>query len=775
MKRIQENSAIWDLHIHTCKCPKGSSEFVKYDKEKFIEKIRKEFDSNDDFQLFSFTDHNQISIDVYQEYIDQGGKTNFLVGVEQDTYFDEKVDNDSKHLIIYFDIDISNFNNNIKFLEEYNSFVNQKKKKISELLNFLVRKKIKFVLSPHAWKQGKRGIENKWTTEDIVNDEAHKYTDQFFCFWEAQGYSSIAKAEEFLKSFDMEDKISIISFSDSNNFEKLKSYIQNPWQWFKSLPNFKGLELIATENSRIFPIKHYMDEANFGNLIGKIVLKDQEIKLSDKLNCIIGGRGSGKSLLLDMIATNLSEVDIPYERKQYIDNFSVKIFNYGNGEIGKNNFAFDYFKQSYVSELFNSNDYFFKIKEQFQDELNQIEEIDVNEIKEGNLYKFSSYLNEYPVHDQLDNISNFINKYSLISDNSFKNSLMKKDKSKLKIIDYNKYKNMDKKIINLLPNPLKENKNILEEIYKLIYLVKKETNLYNVKFINNDAIKNNMIDYYMYYKANKSSAQNEKIKVEELFRKTFDNKSYLSKMHVNTINAYIKMQREFTKYFEEKNFFNGEIKNAFIVKKVLLIETPFEYLTRKFKEYFYYSEIGASSKDSIMDLRKAINYYCFSNDYKLKDDKTIEELDKDLKCFDLKYDYHPEILYLIGNEYENIMNVSPGTQTNVLMEYLVFKDTNKPILIDQPEDNVDNQTIYNKLRVWFSSLKLKRQVIVVTHDANIVINSDAENIIIAKHTGKDKFEYSYGALEYGENLEEASEILDGGKEAVKRRLMKYGE
>ena len=141
MKRIQENSAIWDLHIHTCKCPKGSSEFVKYGKEKFIEKIRKEFDSNDDFQLFSFTDHNQISIDVYQEYIDQGGKTNFLVGVEQDTYFDEKVDNDSKHLIIYFDIDISNFNNNIKFLEEYNNFVNQKEKKISELLNFLVRKK----------------------------------------------------------------------------------------------------------------------------------------------------------------------------------------------------------------------------------------------------------------------------------------------------------------------------------------------------------------------------------------------------------------------------------------------------------------------------------------------------------------------------------------------------------------------------------------------------------------------------------------------------------
>ena len=118
--------------------------------------------------------------------------------------------------------------------------------------------------------------------------------------------------------------------------------------------------------------------------------------------------------------------------------------------------------------------------------------------------------------------------------------------------------------------------------------------------------------------------------------------------------------------------------------------------------------------------------------------------------------------------------MSPGTQTNILFEYIVHKDTSIPLLIDQPEDNVDNQTIYSELRRWFKELKSKRQVIVVTHDANIVINADAENVIIAEHPELDKFSYMYGALEYKGIIDSASYILDGGLEAVKRRLVKYG-
>ena len=110
-----------------------------------------------------------------------------------------------------------------------------------------------------------------------------------------------------------------------------------------------------------------------------------------------------------------------------------------------------------------------------------------------------------------------------------------------------------------------------------------------------------------------------------------------------------------------------------------------------------------------------------------------------------------------------------------MLEYIVHRDTNNPLLIDQPEDNVDNQTIYGKIKNWFFTLKQTRQVIVVTHDANIVINADADNVILADQESAGHFRYQWGALESGDMLERASLILDGGKEAVKRRLVKYGE
>jgi len=84
-------------------------------------------------------------------------------------------------------------------------------------------------------------------------------------------------------------------------------------------------------------------------------------------------------------------------------------------------------------------------------------------------------------------------------------------------------------------------------------------------------------------------------------------------------------------------------------------------------------------------------------------------------------------------------------------------------------------TIYNSITTWFFELKSKRQIIVVTHDANITINADSENVIVAEQYESNKFKYTYGALEFEDNLLNASLILDGGKLAVKRRLGKYGE
>ena len=100
-------SQIWDLHIHTNKCPKGSSEFSKVYNDNvasFVDDLIKLFDKTDnkDLTMISFTDHNQISLDVYREFYNREHRIKLLPGVEIDYISDNEQDK-SKHLIVYFD------------------------------------------------------------------------------------------------------------------------------------------------------------------------------------------------------------------------------------------------------------------------------------------------------------------------------------------------------------------------------------------------------------------------------------------------------------------------------------------------------------------------------------------------------------------------------------------------------------------------------------------------------------------------------------------------
>lgn len=159
----------------------------------------------------------------------------------------------------------------------------------------------------------------------------------------------------------------------------------------------------------------------------------------------------------------------------------------------------------------------------------------------------------------------------------------------------------------------------------------------------------------------------------------------------------------------------------------------------------------------------------------IKDSITFFELEKKIENLEeLKAEKVQRIIYKSGEEFINLHNTSPGTQTNAVMEFILHTDSTVPLFIDQPEDNIDNEARYTQLTRWIRNQKYKRQIILVTHDANVVINGDAECVIIANHTS-DKFSYEYGALEYGDVLDSAAVILDGGKTAIHRRMEKYGE
>ena len=146
---------------------------------------------------------------------------------------------------------------------------------------------------------------------------------------------------------------------------------------------------------------------------------------------------------------------------------------------------------------------------------------------------------------------------------------------------------------------------------------------------------------------------------------------------------------------------------------------------------------------------------------------------------------------------DNLKDMSPGKRSFVVLKLLLdFSDKKSPILIDQPEDNLDNRAIYSDLVRYIRKKKKDRQIILVTHNPNIVVGADSEEVIVANQNGKNapnengiKFQYLYGSLENTKNRmndgaipmldrcgirEHVCDILEGGENAFKERENKYG-
>ena len=99
----------------------------------------------------------------------------------------------------------------------------------------------------------------------------------------------------------------------------------------------------------------------------------------------------------------------------------------------------------------------------------------------------------------------------------------------------------------------------------------------------------------------------------------------------------------------------------------------------------------------------------------------------------------------------------------------MFSET---IIYDQPEDDLDNSFITKELISIFKTIKKYRQIIIVSHNANLVVNSDSEQVIIAQNED-GQLKYMSGALEAPDINNEVCQILEGGKNAFEKRERKY--
>lgn len=119
-----------------------------------------------------------------------------------------------------------------------------------------------------------------------------------------------------------------------------------------------------------------------------------------------------------------------------------------------------------------------------------------------------------------------------------------------------------------------------------------------------------------------------------------------------------------------------------------------------------------------------------------------------------------------------------GERALTYYKYLSYGSASADVfIVDQPEDNISNQRISSDLIEYLADLRRRSQVIIVTHSPLLVVNLDADNVIALKSDKKGSRRVVSGCLESentGSVLSEVASILDGGKEAIKRRLAAYG-
>jgi predicted ATPase len=282
------------------------------------------------------------------------------------------------------------------------------------------------------------------------------------------------------------------------------------------------------------------------------------------------------------------------------------------------------------------------------------------------------------------------------------------------------------------------------------------------------------------------------------------------------------------------------LKEEEINKVTKSIEEKIEYLSEKYSDFYWISNDFRikilDKQDSFDDIKLDIEIKWKNKDFNnnfIEDTFNLRSLHEDLKDYKIennstklkkqanifiewilnnKYtlktnfiwrekdiisnflDNYFIINYKIEQDWDSISEMSPWKKSFVLLKLLINLDNSKcPILLDQPEDDLDNRSIYNELVKFIKEKKKERQIIIATHNPNLVVWADAECVIVANQhwennkNEKCKFDYVQGWLEntFPNNdwidfvldkrwiQEHVCDILEWWKTAFEHRKKKY--
>jgi hypothetical protein len=243
-------------------------------------------------------------------------------------------------------------------------------------------------------------------------------------------------------------------------------------------------------------------------------------------------------------------------------------------------------------------------------------------------------------------------------------------------------------------------------------------------------------------------------------RNAFLEKNYIEyKKAIGEINKQQDMLSISIEFKGDKSTFKEDLTTQF--KGTGLSDVKYNEICTKF------SDLPEIVEDYYLGCGNKIKDYCTDNIYSKMAQK-IEENYIDMIASDT-----PDIIN-ISYHGKPLSKHSLGQRASALILFILTQHDSDVIIVDQPEDDLDNQVIYEELIQTIRREKKDMQFIFATHNANIPVLGDAERVVTSIYSGDESVELMEGTIDSAETHRDIVNIMEGGVEAFKKRNEIYG-
>lgn len=782
-----------DLHIHTdwSKRTKHNDYKGTFTVSKLHEKL-----TENHVSVFSLTDHNIINIDAYQEYYSAYSENQhplLLVGVELDIIL-KSGSADSYHTLIIFNLSSVNgaqrvYDSLEKKYRENGVEDTERVLTMYEVIELFPDDDFFFI--PHAGSNKsiistyRKDIAAAQQMIILMQSAMEKVKEQ------RRHQYSLGFNEILPEAFKNRNDFAYIEFSDNHCVETYpkkdfcKDSAEHSFYYLKGRQSFETLrQAFIDPQSRIRSSQQYNSIGQSPRYLQTLEIESQEIlggqtiTFSPHLNAVIGGRSSGKSLFLSMLGQKIDSIQNRANPNYPIDTERIKIKAFqdehltsqtsiesrrvtyiGQGEI------INYFEDGNLSRLASSTGASAEYETSKKAFAEHRQDLDS---------KVDDLLSAYGKRALLSGEKFILHKSTL--DQRLGDSFMltwddKKVREECDLTD--SIDDANGNITELLDKTKRfrddplfdfsgQDRDLIQSFIELVEQKKaalKKVSSYNAStlaFLQSiDQIvtsRNAELDEGARMKANA------KQEVQELKDRVTERLQSLSglKSAAEEVSSF-----DYSK--AEEIGLNDDIKLVLEVKTIPGT-TVQNLITAGIKD-------TDNSKSLFLVLLDVLTGNC---EIKHHSDNTAESLKKKILS-QLKQIYeHLEspsdhLNYADG---ETSQNKSPGYNSEKYLEIVLKSDETELIVIDQPEDNLGNAFIADRLVELIREIKFQKQVFLVTHNPSIVVHGDAENIIIARNEN-GVITYTQGVIEDKTSQKEICKILDGGEYIFNTRSRKY--